>query len=144
MPKNYDMQAILSPEQKDSLLKAMNELHTTFDNGGSYAQIAYLAKAYSITHTETYKAAVLKGLDYILAAQYPNGGWPQYYPLENNYSRYITFNDDAYIGIMKVLKNIADGKADYSFLDKAWRSKMETAYQKGLDCILQTQINDAG
>src|ERR1700712_3832222 len=35
-PKNYDMQAVLTQEQKDSLLNAKSELHTTFDNGTSY------------------------------------------------------------------------------------------------------------
>ncbi|MEO8172946.1 MAG: pectate lyase [Sediminibacterium sp.] len=143
-PKNYDMQAILSPEQKDSLLKAKPELHTTFDNGSTYAQVAYLARAYTATKKDAYKIAAVKGLDYILAAQYPNGGWPQYYPLENNYSRYITFNDDAYIGIMEVLKDIVDGKPAYDFLEKNERARFTNAFNKGLNCILQTQINDAG
>jgi PelA/Pel-15E family pectate lyase len=143
-PKNYDMQAILTPDQKDSLLKAKTELHTTFDNGSTYAQVAYLAKAYTATKKETYKTAVEKGLDYILSAQYSNGGWPQYYPLENNYSRYITFNDDAYIGIMQVLKDIADNSADYLFLENGQRQKLVAAFDKGIGCILKTQINDAG
>lgn len=143
-PKNYDMQAILTVDQKDSLVKAKAELHTTFDNGATYAQVAYLAKAYSASKKEAYKTATLKGLDYILAAQYPNGGWPQYYPLENNYSRYITFNDGAYLGIMEVLKDIVDGKPAYEFLDKEQRQKFTTSFNKGLDCILKTQINDAG
>ena len=143
-PKNYDMQAILAPDQKDSLLLAKKELHTTFDNGTTYAQIAYLAQAYTATQKEDYKTAVVRGLDYILAAQYSNGGWPQYYPLENNYSRYITFNDDAYIGIMQVLKDITDGKPVYAFLEKKQQQKLVIAFNKGLDCILQTQINDAG
>ena len=143
-PKNYDMQAILSPEQQDSLVRAKDQLHTTFDNGSTYAQITYLAKAYRIIKNERYKTALLKGLDYILAAQYDNGGWPQYYPLEKNYSRYITFNDDAYIGVMKVLKNISDNKPEYAFLDNSYRDKMIRSYHKGLDCILRMQINDAG
>ncbi|MES2371458.1 MAG: pectate lyase [Bacteroidota bacterium] len=143
-PKNYDMQAILAHDQKDSLLKAKTELHTTFDNGSTYAQVAYLARAYTATKKEAYKTAAVKGLDYILAAQYTNGGWPQYYPLENNYSRYITFNDDAYIGIMEVLKDIVDGKPAYSFLEKEERQRFTAAFNKGLDCILKTQINDNG
>jgi PelA/Pel-15E family pectate lyase len=60
------MQAILAPDQKDSLLKAKSELHTTFDNGSTYAQVAYLAHAYTITKKEAYKTAAVKGLDYIL------------------------------------------------------------------------------
>jgi PelA/Pel-15E family pectate lyase len=97
-----------------------------------------------LTKKETYKTAAVKGLDYILAAQYANGGWPQYYPLENNYSRYITFNDDAYIGIMEVLKDIVDGKPAYDFLEKEERQRFTAAFNKGLDCILKTQINDNG
>jgi PelA/Pel-15E family pectate lyase len=143
-PKNYDMQAILSPEQKDSLRDAKKELHTTYDNGSTYAQIAYLAKAYTRTKVEAYKAGVLKGLDYIIASQYSNGGWPQYYPLENNYSRYITFNDDAYIGIMEVLMAISYNSNDYHFIDDGTRQKVTTAFNKGIDCIIKTQINDAG
>lgn len=143
-PKNYDMQAILTAEQKDSLLEAKNDAHTTFDNGSTYAQIAYLAKAYTTVKKEAYKEAVAKGLNFIMAAQYPNGGWPQFYPLENNYSRYITFNDDAYIGILQVLKDIVDGKPEYAFIAPDQRQKLLTAFYKGLDCILKTQINDAG
>lgn len=143
-PKNYDMQAILTANQKDSLLKAKRELHTTFDNGTTYTQIAYLARAYRVIKKEAYKTAAIKGLDYILEAQYSNGGWPQFYPLENNYSRYITFNDDAYIGIMEVLKDIVDGKPEYQFLEPKQKQKLVASFNKGVDCILKTQINDAG
>jgi PelA/Pel-15E family pectate lyase len=143
-PKNYDMQARLSSAQKDSLLRAKNEQHTTFDNGATYAQIAYLAKANTAVPKQTYREAVEKGLDFILAAQYNNGGWPQYFPLENNYSRYITFNDNAYLGIMKLLKDIADNRPQFSFLDGSTKEKMIKAYNNGLACILNMQINDNG
>jgi PelA/Pel-15E family pectate lyase len=143
-PKNYDMQAILAPDQKDNLLKAKTETHTGFDNGATYAQVAYLVGAYSTSKKDLYRVAAVKGLDYILAAQYANGGWPQFYPLENNYSRYITFNDDAYIGIMELLKNIVDNKPAFAFLTKDERTRFTAAFNKGLDCILQTQINDSG
>lgn len=143
-PKNYDMQAVLTPAQKENLLRSKQELHTTFDNGATYAQIAYLAKANAIVPKQEYRDAVEKGLNYILAAQYHNGGWPQYFPLENNYSRYITFNDDAYLGVMKVLKDVADNKPQYDFLPAKQKEKLVKAYNKGLDCILRMQINDAG
>ena len=116
-PKNYDMQAILGPGQKDSLLKARSVLNTTFDNSTTYSQIAYLVKVNAVAPTEKYTAAALRGLDFILAAQYDNGGWPQYYPLEDNYSRYITYNDDAFGGIMWLLKDITENKPEYNFID---------------------------
>jgi len=143
-PKNYDMQAILTPEQADSLLKVKAVLNTTFDNGTSYSQTDYLCRVYHYTKNEKYKVAALKGLDYILSAQYANGGWPQYYPLENNYSRYITYNDDAFAGIMWLLKDIAEGKPEFAFVDDKRRKELKIAFDKGLSCILKTQINDAG
>jgi len=143
-PKNYDMQAILTKEQKDKVLKAKNELHTTFDNHTTYSQIEYLAKAYEITKVKRYKDAALRGIDFVLSAQYPNGGWPQFFPFEDNYSRHITFNDDAMTGVMEMLKDIIDNKPYYSFVDTGRREKIKAAFDKGLDCILKCQINDNG
>jgi PelA/Pel-15E family pectate lyase len=138
------MQAILTPEQKDSLVKEKAVLNTTFDNRTTYSHIACLANIYSVTKVEKYKEAALKGLDFILAAQFNNGGWPQYFPLEQDYSRHITFNDDAFIGIMELLKDIEDGKPEYDFIDIKRRALLKTSFDKGLKCILATQINDAG
>jgi PelA/Pel-15E family pectate lyase len=143
-PKNYDIFAILTPAQKDSVTKAKSELNTTFDNGTSYNHVAALAQIFGATGDERYKDAALKGIDFILSAQYPCGGWPQYYPLEDNYSRHITYNDGAMIGIMQVLKDIIDGKKEYSFVDEKRLASIRKAYQKGLDCTLKLQINDAG
>ena len=143
-PKNYDMLAILTPAQKDSLLKVKNILNTTFDNSTTYSQIACLANIYSTTKLERFKAAALKGIDYILSAQYKNGGWPQYYPLEKNYSKEITFNDDDITGIMVLFKNIKENKSEYSFVDENRRKKVAVSFDKGLECILKTQINDIG
>jgi PelA/Pel-15E family pectate lyase len=143
-PKNYDPFAILSAAQKDSLIAAKTQTNTTFDNGSTYNHIAVLATAWLDLHDDKYSAAASKGLNFILAAQYKNGGWPQYYPLENNYSRCITFNDGAYEGIMRVLKDNKDNKPQYAFIDPRLRQRLIAAYDKGIECILKTQINDAG
>ncbi|MBE7171668.1 MAG: pectate lyase [Williamsia sp.] len=143
-PKNYDIMAVLTPEQKDSLAKAKSTLNTTFDNGTTYTHVALLAQIYAATKQDKYKESALKGLDFILQAQYKNGGWPQYFPLESNYSRHITFNDGAYIGIMRLLKDIGDNQPQFAFINEATRKKISGAYEKGLDCILKTQINDSG
>ncbi|HKJ43166.1 MAG TPA: pectate lyase [Sunxiuqinia sp.] len=146
-PKNYDMRAILTDEQVDKLKAAKAILHTTFDNSTTYTQINYLAKAYDITHQERFKEGCLKGLQFILDAQYENGGWPQYYPpLPSNagYSTHITFNDGAYVGVMNTLKRIADEDLTFYFIGKDMREKLRDAYDKGLDCILKTQIVEDG
>lgn len=143
-PKNYDFFAILTGSQKDSVQAAKNVLNTTYDNGNTYTQIAALSTAYTITKVEKYKTGVLKGLDYILESQYKNGGWPQYYPLESNYSRCITYNDGVFKGIMELLKDINDGEPQYAFIDKNYREKLAGAFDKGISCIIKTQINDTG
>ena len=143
-PKNYDMRAILTPDQRDKVLKAKSQLHTTFDNCTTYSHIKYLAKAYAVTGNEKYKEGCIKGIDFTVSAQYANGGWPQFFPLESNYSSHITFNDDVMAGIMTMLKDILDNKPFYSFVDSARREKTRLAFEKGLACILKCQINDNG
>lgn len=143
-PKNYDMQAILTKPQIDRVIQTKNILHTTFDNSTTYTHIEYLAQVYTITKVDKYKDACLKGIDFILSAQFSNGGWPQYYPLEDNYSRRITFNDGAYVGIMVTLKKITDNDPNFSFISEIIRGKVQLAFEKGLDCIFKTQIVDNG
>jgi len=143
-PKNYDMQAILTNEQVDSLVRTKNKLHTTFDNSTTYTHIEYLAQVYTLIKVEKYKEACLKGINFVLSAQYSNGGWPQYFPLEDNYSRRITFNDGAYFGIMEMLKKIIDNNPNFSFIGNDIRGKAKYAFEKGLDCILNAQILDNG
>lgn len=142
--KNYDVFAILNTGQKDSLIASKNVLNTTYDNNSTYTQIICLSNVYTETKADKYKDAALKGLDYILASQYKNGGFPQYYPLESNYSRCITFNDGVFEGIIQLLYDIKNNKPEYAFIDSKRRAMLITAYEKGIDCILKTQIVDNG
>ena len=142
--KNYDVFAILTQAQKDSIRNNKNVFNTTFDNGTCYTQIAALAIVYNNTKKEQYQEAALKGIDYLLKAQYDNGGWPQYYPLEEGYSRHITYNDDAMVGVMKLLKDILDNKPQYGFINAGYRLKIKNSFEKGMDCIIRTQILDQG
>ncbi len=143
-PKNYDMLAILTDDQKKKLIEAKNEQKTTFDNGTTYSHIACLSKIYKETKIEKYKTACIQGLNFILASQYGNGGWPQYFPLRNDYSRYVTYNDDAMTGIMDLLKDITDRKKEYAYVDNKLLEKLKISYDKGIKCILKTQILDNG
>jgi PelA/Pel-15E family pectate lyase len=143
-PKNYDIMAVFTTSQKDSLLAAKNVYNTTYDNGSTYTHITCLADVYNATHIEKYKNGAVKGLGYILASQYKNGGWPQYYPLESDYSRCITYNDGVMEGIMELLQDVKDMQPQYAFVDAKLRAKLIAAYDMGMDCIIKTQINDAG
>jgi PelA/Pel-15E family pectate lyase len=143
-PKNYDMLAILTEEQKAILSQHKDSLHTTFDNGATYTQIEYLAKAYTLLGDKKYEDAVLRGLHFILKAQYGNGGWPQFYPDKSGYRKYITFNDDAMIGLLTVFQHIVQNESYYSFVHIDLRKQIEQSYQNGIDCILKCQIKENG
>src|SRR5437868_1492558 len=84
-PKNIDMAAPLSEKERAELLKLKsdtgNEAAATIDNNATFTQLEYLARVYTAQKQERHREAFNKGLDYLLAAQYENGGWPQYYPL---------------------------------------------------------------
>lgn len=112
----------------------------SFDDGKTTAEIRFLATVYLATGGERFRDGVLRGLDFIFAAQYPSGGWPQSYPERGNYSDYVTFNDQAMIRIMWLLTEVAEGAAPYTFIDEEVRTKAQTALERGLDYILNAQI----
>jgi PelA/Pel-15E family pectate lyase len=44
------------------------------------------------------------------------------------------------IGVMKLLRDVSEGKPDYTFVDEARRAKAARAVEKGIECILKTQV----
>ncbi|MDX9753742.1 MAG: pectate lyase [bacterium] len=138
--KNIDMAEPLTQEQKGDLIQDKpDRTECTIDNGSTYRQLAYLARVYDKTKTNRFKAAFEQGLDFLLSIQYPNGGWPQF-PYKKGYYTHITFNDDAMIGVMILLRDVANGEPPYTFVDAAQKEHARQAVEKGIDCILRCQI----
>lgn len=151
--KNLDMTAMLTQAEREKLVKTKSDIsETTIDNRTTYTQIAFLGKVITASLLKTtppnnfpkYKEAFNKGLDYLFASQYENGGFPQFYPLQKNYSRHITFNDDAMIGVLKLLREVAKKKEDYLFVDDERRLKAEKSVEKAIPVLLETQIEING
>lgn len=111
-------------------------VETTIDNGATTTEMRFLAKV----GTPECREAVIRGLDYLLAAQYPNGGWPQFYPLKKGYYTHITFNDEAMARVLSVLKEAAEGRAEFAFIDSGRRKRCADAMRRGVDCVLKCQI----
>jgi len=139
-PKNIDMAKPLSDSGRASLLRDQKETDSTIDNGATFTQLSFLARVVTAQHLERHRESFLKGLDYLLQAQYPNGGWPQFYPDLTGYYKHITYNDDAMIGVMKLLRDVADARPVYAFIDKERRERARSAVEKGIYCILKTQV----
>lgn len=143
-PKDYDMIAILTAAQKTKVLETRSRTDTSFDNGNVHSQVAYLAQAFAQTGEPAWRDACVRGLDFILSAQYPNGGFPQQYPRPRDFHAHITFNDGAMIGCLNLLKDAADGAPRFAWLDAGRRERARAAVQRGVACILKCQIRVDG
>src|SRR5678815_15455 len=58
----------------------------------------------------------------------------------SGYYKHITYNDDAMIGVMKLLRDVAAAKPVYKFVDEERRARAASAVEKGIECILKTQV----
>jgi len=116
----------------------------TFDNRSTTEQLKFLAGVFTATKREDVKAALMKGLDYIFTAQYPNGGWPQNYPIERGYHEAITLNDDAMMHVLELLLAITKGEKLCSFADDALKQRARAAFDKGIACIAAMQVKIDG
>lgn len=139
-PKNIDMAVVLSQYEADKVSKEPVEPDSTIDNGATREQLIYLARVFNATGQRRFKEAFLKGLDYLFAAQYANGGWPQFYPLHDGYYSHVTYNDDAMVGVLTLLLEVARRSQPYSFVDTPRRRRADQVVAKGIECILKTQV----
>ena len=112
----------------------------TIDNNATIREITHLAKAFNETSNEKYKNAAEKGIEYLLKMQYANGGFPQFYPDSSNYRKHITYNDNAMTRALDALNDVANAKMPFEKVGISYREKAKKAVEKGIDCILKTQI----
>lgn len=115
------------------------DLAPSYDNGATTDELRFLARIHRVTRDATYRAAFERGLDYLLQGQYPNGGWPQRHPPGGGYHRHITFNDDAMVRLLELLREVAT-RDGYAFVDAARRKSAARAFDLGIGCILECQI----
>jgi len=138
-PKNTDMSAPPAAPVDE-------ELGDTIDNQATTLEMEFLARVVQAgaPNSAAYVAAFDKGFDWVLAAQYPNGGWPQFFPLRTGYYTHITYNDDAMVRVLNVLRDVSNGAGPYGFVDTGRKARAAEAVTRGIDIILKTQIVQDG
>ena len=139
-PKNIDMARQLSDNDKARLRETHNRSETIIDNGGTWSQIRFLALMHEATGDARFADAAEHGIEYLLEAQYPSGGWPMIFPLRKGYYSHITFNDGAMMGVMNLLRDVSLKKKPLDFVDSSLRERSQQAIDRGLDVILRTQV----
>jgi PelA/Pel-15E family pectate lyase len=133
----YDRQQ--TPEEIQEAMNKKAFTDTTIDNNHTTGEVRILLEAYKNTNNIDYLVAAVKGVEYLFTAQYANGGWPQYYPLRNNYSRHITFNDNAMYNVMMLMKDIYTSQANTQYFPEAFKETAKNSFYKGIEVIVNTQ-----
>ncbi len=142
-PKNTDMVTPIDEEKKAKVLAEKSRRYdSTTDNDATTVQMEFLARLYQETGDARYRDGFRKGVEYLLSGQYENGGWPQFWPEMRDYQPRITYNDNAMVNTMNILGKIRDGEEPYGgdLQDKDLNKRIKKAYDKGVECILATQI----
>lgn len=116
----------------------------TIDNDATVTELRFLARVITAGPTPAHRDSFTRGVRWLLAAQYPNGGWPQVWPLVGGYHDAVTFNDDAMVHALGLLGDIARGQGDYAFTDPALRAEADAAWRRGLAAVLKAQVKGAG
>lgn len=76
--------------------------NATYDDGGTIQAAKFFLRLYLEKNDPVWRAPLERVIRFVLASQYPAGGWPQRYPLMYDhpfggmadYSSFITLNDD--------------------------------------------------
>ncbi len=115
---------------------------STFDNDQTTEEIHFLNLASRAHADSRYERAIARGIDYVLDTQYPNGCFPQVYPLEGSYHDAVTFNDNVAVNVLTLLDSVAAGS--YPAVTNHARQRAAAASARGLACILDAQVRVNG
>ncbi len=114
----------------------------TLDNEATWSEMRFLAKVAAHApgpEGDAWRASIIKGVHYLLNAQYPNGGWPQIWPLEGGFHDSITFNDNAVANAAMLLRDVANGTEGFDFVPADLEARAAEATRKAIDVIVAAQ-----
>ena len=116
----------------------------TVDNGATTTEIRFLMRLFAATGDSLCLESALRGVRYLLSMQYANGGFPQYFPRRDHYHARITFNDDAMISVLRLLREVSLRRAPYGPLPLTLSAEAAAAVDRGVACILACQYVQDG
>ena len=154
-PKNVPMHERLSAKERKAVLAMKGERKLgTIDNAATFTELRFLARMWKAREwgmgngergTGMYLEAVRKGIEFLVGMQYPNGGWPQCDPAKVGYWHQITYNDGAMVNAMNTMRDVYEGRAPFDIpIPDELRAKCRRAFDRGIECILKTQIRQDG
>jgi PelA/Pel-15E family pectate lyase len=119
----------------------------TIDNDATVTEIRFLAKVMAQLPPEqaaVFRQSLLKGLDYVFKAQFPNGAWPQVWPLQGGYHDAVTLNDNAMVAVAELMGVVARGEQGFHGLPKHVQEQAALAERRAIESLLATQVSAQG
>ncbi len=144
--KNYrKYRSKLTPEERKAAKKTRSQItDATIDNKATYSELVFLANQYQANPDKRYRKAFLKGIEFMLSLQYDNGGFKQF-SRDQGYYTHITYNDNAMINVMTLFWYILQHDPLFeSFVDEDLYARIQDSFNRGIDCILNTQYVQNG
>lgn len=145
-PKNIEMGIPLTEaERKQALDDKWRLDDSTTDNNATVMQMEFLARLYRQTGDTAALSSFRRGIEFLLSGQYDNGGWPQFWPENRDYQIHITYNDNAMVRTLTLVRDLMNGTEPYDadgMTTPEEHEHLAKAFRKGVECILATQIKD--
>jgi len=138
--KRTDMAGL--PRQPGQMFGVENNYIPTFDNGATTTQLRWLAAFYPYAPAAfqpKLKAALEKGVQFVLAAQYPNGGFAQTYPLQGGYHDAVTLNDHVLVELLRLLNEVATAP-QFAMLPANLKQQAQQQFLLGTELLLTAQV----
>ncbi len=112
--------------------------NATYDDGGTGEAIRFLTRMSVERPDPQIRAALTRAIDFVLASQLDNGGWPQRWPFvadgglhgRPDYTRLITFNDSVIADNIDVLVTYHQATGD---------ARVLPAIRRGMDIYIATR-----
>ena len=142
--RKVDYTLALGDAEQAALRAADRRDDATLDNKATTSEIVALAEAHARTGNPAYLDGARRGVEYLLRAQYPNGGWPQFHPDLSSYRHQITLNDDAMVRVIGLLQDVATAEGALAALPAELRARAAAAAARGIDSLLALQVKIDG
>lgn len=119
-----------------------SETYGSLDNGATVYEIRFMAQAWKETGVELYRDSAQAGFDMVFNAQYPSGGWPQYWPLkpEGAYANAVTFNDNLHKNVMELLDELVARQSPFDVTPFLEETRSEESITRGIQVLLDAQV----
>ena len=115
----------------------------SLDNDSTLAQLRFLLRMLQANDRPAYRAALQRGVDYLLDSQYPSGGWPQVYPHLFSYHALATLNDGVTVNTARLLTELQrPGQA--LWLSTEQQARGAAAVARTVDFLVRSQVRVQG